>query len=283
MATIQALAPLSVLLGLISALSWGTADFCGGVATKRSPGFSVVMAVQFVGATVLIGLALFTNEPAPTVQGLAFAVAGGVAGVIGLGALYQGLASGRMGVIAPLSAIVGGMVPILVALVTEEWPSSTRMAGFGVALLAVWLLAGTGEFRAAPRELALALIAGTGFGFYFVLIARASSDNVYWTLSVARLAAGLFLLAFLLMTRRPIAPRREAWGLTALAGLTDAGGSLFFALSAQTGRMDVAAVLASLYPGSTVFLARFFLGERLTWLQVIGVIAALAAVALIAL
>ena len=283
MATIQTLAPLSVLLGLLSALSWGTGDFCGGVATKRSPGYSVVMASQFVGVTFLIGLALLTREPAPALPGMAVAVAAGVAGVIGLGALYQGLASGQMGVVAPLSAIVGGVIPILVALVTEGWPSTTQMAGFGVALIAVWLLAGTGEFRANPREIMLAVIAGIGFGFYFVLIAQASTDNIYWTLSVARLAAGLFFLAFLLLTRRPLVPKREAWGLTALAGFADAGGNLFFVLAAQTGRLDVAAVLASLYPGSTVFLARIFLGERLMRPQMIGVVAALTAVALIAL
>ena len=282
MATIQTLAPLSVLLGLLSALSWGTGDFCGGMATKRSSAYSVVMAAQFIGAMLLVGLALVADEPLPTPQGLTVAVAAGIAGVIGLGALYQGLASGQMGVIAPLSAIVGGVVPILAALMTEGWPSATQMAGFGVALIAVWLLAGTGEFRADPRTLTLATIAGTGFGFYFVLIAQASGDNVYWTLSVARLAAALFFLAVILITHRPLAPRREAWGLVTMAGLADAGGNLFFVLAAQAGRLDVAAVLASLYPGSTVFLAWIFLGERLKRPQMIGVVAALSAVALIA-
>lgn len=283
METIQTLAPLSVLLGLLSALSWGTGDFCGGMATRRSPGYSVVMVVEFIGAALLIGLAFQTREPVPGLAGLTIAAAAGVAGVVGLGAFYQGLASGRVGVVAPLSAVVGGIVPILVALVAEGWPSTTQMAGFGVALAAVWLLAGTGEFRANPREVVLALVAGIGFGFYFVLIARASSDNVYWTLSVARMAAGLFLLSFLLMARRPIAPRRGAWGLMALAGLADTGGSLFFVLAAQTGRLDVAAVLASLYSGATVFLAWAFTHERLTSQQMTGVVAALTAVALIAL
>jgi drug/metabolite transporter (DMT)-like permease len=241
------------------------------------------MAVQFIGVALLVGLALLTGEPAPTWPDIGVAVAAGLTGAIGLGALYQGLALGQMGVVAPLSAVVGGVIPILVALVTEGRASTPQMIGFGMALAAVWLLAGTGEFRANPREIILAVIAGIGFGFYFALIALASSDNIYWTLFAARLAAGLFFLTIILITRRPVAPRREAWGLTGLAGLTDAGGNLLFVLAAQTGRLDVVAVLASLFPGTTVFLARVFLGERLTRMQVIGVVAALAAVALIAL
>lgn len=283
MSTIQAFAPLAVIFGLFSALSWGTGDFCGGVATKRSPGYSVVMVAEFVGAVMLIGLALITGEPWPTSQSLLIALVAGLAGVVGLGALYQGLAIGKMGVVAPLSAIVGGAVPIIVALFTEGWPSITQFAGFGIALVAVWLLAGTGEFRVNRREIMLALIAGLGFGFYFVLIAQASTEHVFWPLSIARTAAGLAFLLFILITRHPVLPGRNALGLSSLAGLADAGGNLFFALAAQSGRLDVAAVVASLYPGVTVTSACFVLHERLTRLQIIGIVAALIAVVLIAL
>lgn len=279
----QMFAPMAVIFGLLSALSWGTGDFCGGVATKRSPGYGVVVVAEFVGAALLIGLALITGEPWPTSQSTLAASAAGLAGVVGIGALYQGLAIGKMGVVAPLSAIVGGFVPVVVALLTDGWPSITQFGGFGVALVAVWLLAGTGEFNANRREIVLALIAGLGFGFYFVLVAQASSAQVFWPLSVARVTAGLALMLFVLATRRPVLPSRDALGLSGLAGLADAGGNLFFALAAQSGRLDVAAVVASLYPGATVVLARFLLHERLTRLQTIGIIAALVAVMLIAI
>lgn len=283
MTTLQTFAPLAVIFGLLSALSWGTGDFCGGVATQRSPGYSVVMVAEFVGAVLLIGLALITREPWPNSQSLLIALIAGLAGVVGLGALYQGLAIGKMGVVAPLSAIVGGAVPIIVALFIEGWPSVTQIAGFGLALVAVWLLAGTGEFKANRREIMLALIAGLGFGFYFVLIAQASTEYVFWPLSIARTAAGIAFLLFILITRHPVLPSRDALGLSSLAGIADAGGNLFFAFAAQSGRLDVAAVVASLYPGMTVILARFVLHERLTKLQTIGIVTALIAVVLIAL
>ncbi len=283
MANLTVLAPLSIIFGLVSAISWGTGDFCGGLATKRSPGLRIVMVTEFVGAAVLIALALAVGEAAPTGASFLFAIGAGLAGVVGLGALYQGLAAGQMGVIAPLSAIVGGVVPIVVGLATEGAPSPVQLLGFGVALLAVWLLAAAGEFRPSRRELLLAVVAGLGFGFYFVLIAYASDGGLFWNLSAARVVAGLALLALLLITRQPLWPTRSAWGLTTGAGVADAGGNLFFALAAQAGRLDVAAVLSSLYPGMTVLLARLVLDERLTRAQITGVVAALVAVMLIAL
>ena len=283
MSDISLLAPYAVVFGLLSAISWGTGDFCGGLATKRSPGFSVVMATEFIGGVLLIGLALLMREALPSPGSALVAVAAGLAGLMGLGALYQGLATGQMGVIAPLSAVVGGIIPVIVGLLTEGWPSSLQMVGFALALLAVWLLAGTGEFRPSRRDLLLAGTAGLGFGLYFVLIAYASAGSVYWNLTIARFAAGFVFLAYLLATRRSLLPARSAWGLTSAAGVADAGGNLAYALAALLGRLDVAAILASLYPGMTVLLARVVLHERLTRPQFTGVAAALVAVALIAM
>jgi drug/metabolite transporter (DMT)-like permease len=276
------LAPLGVLFGLLSAVAWGTGDFCGGLATKRSPGLRVVMVTEFVGAGILIALAVLTGEAVPMGISLGVALAAGLAGALGLGSLYQGLAMGQMGVVAPLSAVVGGIVPIIVGVVTEGPPSPIQALGFGVALLAVWLLAATGEFRPSRRELTLALLAGVGFGLYFVLIAYASGGGLFWNLSAARLVAGFVLIGLLLVMRQPLWPERPALGLTTASGVADAGGNLFYALAAQISRLDIAAVLASLYPGMTVLLARVVLHEKLTRAQLLGVLAALVAVALIA-
>lgn len=272
-----------VLFGLLSALSWGSGDFCGGIASRRGRAYSVVMVAEFVGAVVLILLALITGERWPDRITLLWSGGAGVAGLIGLLALYMGLASGQMGVVAPLSAVIGGVVPIAASLVIDGVPAPLQIAGFLVALVAVWLLAGSGEFRPERRQVILAAVAGMGFGLYFVLVERASRDEVYWTLAVARIVAGLALVLYLAVTRQPLLPRRDALPLAVVAGFFDGGGNLFFALAAQSGRLDVASILASLYPGTTVLLARLFLQERLTRTQAIGVAAALGAVVLIAL
>ncbi|MCB0043974.1 MAG: DMT family transporter [Caldilineaceae bacterium] len=273
---------IAALFGLLAAASWGTGDFCGGLATKRSPGYSVVTATEFVGAFLLIALALITGEAWPDGRSIWFSIAAGLAGLLGLGSLYQGLAVGRMGVIAPLSALIGAVIPVAVGLFTAGWPDRMTLIGFAVALLAVWLLAGTGDFRPTRRDLILAGLAGIGFGFYYVLVAYAGEGGLYWTLTIARFAAGIAFLLFLLATRRPLLPKRSAWGLVGVSGMADVGGNIFYLLATQFGRMDVAAVLSSLFPGMTVLLARVFLDERLTRLQIVGVAAALIAVTLIA-
>lgn len=276
------MAALSIVFGLLSALTWGTGDFCGGLASKRANPTSVVMVAEFVGAALLVGLAVVFGEALPSPAAALWAVGAGLVGLVGLLALYQGLASGHMGIVAPLSAVVAGVVPIVAGVVTHGVPDVVQIAGFGIALAAVWLLAGTGELRANPREIGLALTAGLGFGLYFVLVTLATRDGVFWNLALARGVAGVALVAILLVQRRPLLPPRNALPLAALAGTFDAGGNLFFALAAQAGRIDVAGVLASLYPGSTVFLAWLLLGERLSRPQAVGVAAALVAVVLIA-
>ena len=275
-------ATLTVLLALTSALSWGTGDFCGGLASRQGRAFSVVMVAEFTGALLLVALGVVTREALPTAATTLGAAGAGLVGVIGLAALYTGLGRGQMGIMAPLSAVIAGSVPVLAGLWYHGLPSPLQLAGFAVALAAVWLLAGSGEVRADGVQLGLALTAGLGFGFYFVLIELVSREGVYWPLAAARAVAGLALVAVLLARRQPLLPGRKALPLAAVAGLFDAGGNLFFALAAQAGRIDIAGVLASLYPGATVVLARLLLHERLTRPQIVGVAAALLAVALIA-
>ena len=273
----------ALFFGLLSAASWGTGDFCGGLASRQGRAHSVVMVAEFVGALLLALLAWFTGEARPTWPIALGAAGAGLVGLIGLLALYTGLAAGQMGLVAPLSAVIAALVPIVTALFLQGLPPLAQIAGFALALIAVWLLAGTGEIQATRQQLGLALVAGLGFGFYFVLVEQVSREGVFWPLTIARTVAGLALLAVLLVRRAPVLPHRPAWTLAVVAGLFDAGGNLFFALAAQSGRLDVASVLSSLYPGMTVVLAWVVLNERLNRPQIVGVVAALAAVVLIAL
>jgi uncharacterized membrane protein len=272
-----------IIFGLLSALSWGTGDFCGGLATRRSNVYGVVITAEIVGAALLAALALLFGEAAPTSANLAWGVLAGLAGAVGLVMLYAGLASGRMGIVAPLSAVVAGMVPILVTTVVDGLPQTAQLLGFGLALAAVWLLSSRPGSRIALGDLWLPIAAGLGFGLYFVLIARVEGDAIYWPLVAARLSGALLLAVAGLVMHQSLRCTRGALPLASASGVFDAGGNLFFVLAAMSGRLDVAAVLSSLYCGATVLLAWIFLKERLTRPQWAGVAAALVAIALIAL
>ena len=274
----------SVFFGLLSALTWGAGDFFGGMATKRAHPFTVVHVAEWVGAVVLVALALAFGELLPTGTTLLWAAAAGLLGAVGLLALYTALAAGHMGIVAALSAVVSALVPIIFGALTEGLPAPLHLLGFGVGLVAIWLLTHGHDLTVNPRELWLAVTAGLGFGFYFVLVDRAVGEGgVFWSLAFARSLAGVVLLVILLATRRPLLPPRPVLPVNVANGALDAGGNLFFALAAQTGRLDIAAVVASLYPATTVLLARLVLKERLNRLQTVGAVAALAAVVLVTL
>jgi drug/metabolite transporter (DMT)-like permease len=274
---------LAIAYGLSSALTWGAGDFSGGFATKRGNVFAVIFFSQVTGAGLLLAWQFFFGRGWPSPDQVIWGSAAGVCGAIGLVALYRGLASGRMGIVAPLSAIMTALVPIMCAFFSEGLPKTAQLAGLGVALAAVWFLsaADTGLQRNSG-QLTLPLMAGVGFGLFFVCIDRASTSGILWPLIMARLAS-LGIFTSILFTRRQMAlPEKNQLACMVLAGIMDTAGNAFFALACQVGRLDVSAVLASMYPASTVLLAWVLLKERLHPRQWIGVGTALCALALIA-
>ena len=273
----------SIVFGLLSALTWGAGDFNGGLATRKSGVYAVVIFAELIGALVLLVIALVVGEPFPSLAGWLWGIAAGLVGVIGLMALYQGLATGKMGLVAPLSAVIGGAVPILYTAIFQGLPPPIQLLGFFFGLIAVWLLSSQDGVRIRIEDLTLPLIAGLGFGFYFVLIDIATVESVYWPLVPARTVAGLLLIPIALRLRQPLLPVRASAPFVAASGTLDALGNLFFALAASTGRLDIAAVLSSLYSATTVGLAWIFLKERLNVRQWIGVAAALAAIVLVSI
>jgi drug/metabolite transporter (DMT)-like permease len=274
---------LGALFGLASSASWGAGDFSGGVAAKRSPAYNVSLVVQFVGLLLVGGLALVLREPIPAATNLVWGGVAGVAGAIGGVALYRGLATGRMGVVAPVSAVVTAAVPLVVGLFLDGLPGEQQLLGFGLAFVAVWLVSGSSDGnRIQPRELILPLAAGLGFGLFLTLMERAGETAVLWPLTAARFASSCVLFLVVILTRCLGKLSIGQIPLMVLAGIFDTGGMALYTLAAQVGRLDTAAVLSSLYPAATVLLARFVLKEQLTHRQWLGVIVALAAVALIA-
>ena len=275
---------MALLCGLGSAAAWGAGDFSGGLASRRSDVYMVVTVAEAVGIVPLMVFALLWGGAWPPFQYILWAGLGGIFGVVGLLALYRALAVGRMGVVAPVTSVMAAVLPLFLGSFWDGLPTFLQMAGILVALGGVWLLSRTeADQPLVLSELGLPILAGTAFGLYFVCIDLAIEEAVLWPLVIARLAAVTVLLVCLAVGPRRPRPSRRLWPLLVMAGLFDVAGNAFFALASQIGRLDIAAVLASFYPGTTAFLAWIVLKERLNRTQWMGVSAALAALVLIAL
>ena len=273
-----------IVFGLLSAASWGAADFCGGLATRRVHVFVVNATAQWVGLLGLVALAVSRGEAWPSATTLAWAVGAGFGGAVGITLLYRALAVGQMGIAAPVTAVLSAGVPVLVAAVVEGLPDLAQLLGFGLALVGVWAIAQTQGLGGRPAGLGLALVAGLGLGVYLTLMSRGGAEaGVFWPLAVARAVAAVVLLGLVIWRRPEVGPVRGVWPVMLLAGALDAGGNTLFLLASQAGRLDVAAVLSSLYPAATVALAWLVLRERLSRPQTLGMLAVLAAVVLISL
>jgi drug/metabolite transporter (DMT)-like permease len=273
----------TVVFGLLSALSWGAGDFCGGLAARRSSLLSVIVCSQVAGVIVLSLIAWLVAEPVPSMNILLVGGAAGILGDIGLLSLYYALSRGKMGVAAPVSGVVAAMMPVLFGAVMEGLPGALQVAGFVLALLGIWLVARSEYSAMRLADLGMPIVAGIGFGLFFIVIDQVSKVSVFWPLVAARVASITLLVVAGLVLRHPLLPVRGQLPLVVGSGALDAGGNVFFALAALAGRLDIAAVLSSLYPATTVVLAGFFLRERLSRPQTFGVVATLVAIALIVL
>jgi drug/metabolite transporter (DMT)-like permease len=271
----------TVVFGLAASLCWGSGDFSGGLASRRVNASSVVIAAYAVGFVLLVSLALIWKEPFPAQLDILWGGFAGLAGAIGLISFYSALSIGRMGIAAPISAVLTASLPVLFSAFTEGLPSLLQISGFALALLAIGLISRPEQSTGRPAGIGLALLAGCGFGCFFILISRVNNTAIFWPLAVARLTSVLFLLVVVGVRRQQALPKTTAASLVLLAGVLDAIGNAFFVLAAHTGRLDVAAVLSSLYPAATVLLAALVLRERVTRIQAIGILIALIAVPLI--
>ncbi|HUV26379.1 MAG TPA: DMT family transporter [Anaerolineales bacterium] len=273
-----------ILLGLSSAFSWGAGDFSGGYASKRTSAYSVVVMSQFVSLVILsVGVYLINAGPFSLEAAFMGAIAG-LCGSAGLVALYTGLARGPMGVVAPVTAVVAAVVPVLFSIFQIGIPGPTDLIGIMIALGAVWMISsGKKEANVHIEDLGLSVFAGLGFGLFFILIAKASAQAVLWPLIFARSSSIIAILLVGLLLRRIERPALDQLPIIALSGIFDTGGNIFYILATRYGRLDIAAVLSSLYPAATVFLAWMILKEKLSRRQWVGVILVFTAVILIAI
>lgn len=280
------------MLALTAAVAWGGADYMGGVTGRRAPPVSVAFASQLVGLVALVVLAPLAPAPLRLAD-VAWGAGAGLGTAVGVALLFHGLAVGQMSVVAPVTAVGGASIPVLFGLVTGERPPAAALAGVVVALAAVALLClfpgddagGTdGEPRPGGRRagLLMGLVSGAGFGAYFVFLGRAGHDAGLWPLLGSRATSVIVLATVVLLTGRSLLPVGTGRDVSVIGAL-DVVANVSYLLATRRGLLSIVALLASLYPASTVVLARVLLRERLSPAQVVGLVGAGGAIVLIAL
>ena len=274
--------PAPVALSLGSALCWGVADFSGGLASKQANVYKVVLVAHTTGFVLMVAYAWLSGESFPSTHEMLWGVAAGTAGTVGLVALYRGLSVGKMGIIAPITAVLTAMLPMAFGMFSQGLPRSLQLAGFAVAAVGITLISRPERTEGLPKGIGMAILASVGFGFFLIFIKFAGKSAVYWPLAAARFPAVILMSAMALLSREPSGFNARVVRLALIAGVLDTAGNVTFILATQTGRLDVAAVLSALYPAMTVTLAFLVLKERVTRMQGVGIVAVLAAVVMIA-
>jgi drug/metabolite transporter (DMT)-like permease len=269
---------------LAAILCWGSADFIGGYGTRSTDSFLLTTVAHFSALVLMTSVAWAHGDPFPSHASALWAVAAGTSGGVALALFYQALASGKMGLNAPVSAVLGAAIPVGVSFVTEGLPSPIQIAGFMLAVVGVWLVSKPDNLTGRPEGLGLAMVAGLGFAGFFLCIRQAGNSSALWSAALTRVAS-LALVSVIVLIKLLQNKLRRGMMATAgiAAGILDVSGTFFFIRASQSGRLDVAVVLVSLYPVITVLLAKVFLKEHFTPIKLAGMIAALLAMPMIAL
>jgi drug/metabolite transporter (DMT)-like permease len=315
------------VLGLGAAALWGGGDFSGGMGVKRAGGgigaaLRIVLISHAASFLTLLLVERLRGDAFPHGAVLAWGLAAGVAGGLSLTAFYTALSRGAMGASAAVSGLLAAAIPAVVGIAQQGSPGARVLAGFGIAAAAIWLIAAgeavhgvetaeeaaqehaiadaakrdaqvrSNRIAAGRQTMLLAVLAGAGFGVYFIALKMANPAGVVWPMATARMGSlticGLMLLGRSLRqwdTAEDSGVRitRAAVGWALATALLDTSGNLMFVAATRAGRLDMASVLASLYPASTILLAALTLGERPTKRQAVGMVAAAAAVVMIAM
>lgn len=291
---------------VIAVFLWGSADFAGGYGARRANAFVLTAFTHLCAFALMLAIALTQHGLFPSRASIAWALLAGAVGGFSLSLFYAALAAGKMGVTAPIAALVGAVIPTLVDIAVEGAPSRWTICGFVLAVIAIWLITrpepSTGESpRNAPSEnassnqessntkdasgrpsgITMAALAGVGFAGFYLCIHQASGSSI-WLAAVSRIGSFTATGIAVVVTRAPLALDRPRAALGMLAGFFDISASALFIFASQHGRLDEAVVITSLYPAVTVLLARFILKEHFSRWKLIGLLTALAAVPMIA-
>jgi drug/metabolite transporter (DMT)-like permease len=279
------------LLAIGSAVLYGAADFTGGLTTRRAGTIPVVILSQASGLVLLALLLPLLPAASPSRPDLIWGALAGLTGGIGVALLYRALAIGTMAVVAPTTAVCAVAIPVVVSVLLGERPAALAVAGIGLGIASIILVSqhrpveeAQGDHPASGnrrRGVGTALASGVAIGFFFLTLAQTRSDAGMWPILVARLVSvTLFAVVAIVGGISIRMPPRMAL-LAVVCGVIDMLANALYLVAAREGPLSIVVTLSSLYPASTVVLARIVLGERLNVLQISGVACALAAVVLI--
>jgi len=278
----------ALLASLASAAFYGAADFLGGLASRRANTIAIVVVSQLTGLLVLGLMLPFLPASSPAPNDWIWGAAAGVAGGIGVALLYRALAMGSMALVAPITAVCAVTVPVAAAIALGERPGTGAVAGIALALLAIVLVSqseperdGGAADRARARSVATALASGVAIGLFFLTLAQTGADAGMWPLVAARGASSGLFVILALVTRRSMQMPADVAAIAVAGGILDMLANLLYLVATRHGPLSIVVTLSSLYPASTVLLARTVLGERLNALQISGIACALVAVLLI--
>ena len=288
---------MGIIFGLLAAATYGGADFIGGRMSRRVDVFTVVLVSQLIGAIPLVVVIPFFIDGEASVSALAWGAAAGFAGGSGVLLLYRGLAVGRMSVVAPVTGVVAATAPVIFGLATGERPGPLALVGVVVALIAVALVSTAPPPPAAEDDVELgatlnswrasgvplALGAGLAFGAFFIFLDLGGEDTGLWPLIGMRSSSLVLVALITLALRRPLRPPSGTILGIAGAGLLDVAANVLYLLATRHGLLTLVAVLTSMYPASTVLLARFVLKERFIRTQIVGLLFAAASIVMIVL
>jgi drug/metabolite transporter (DMT)-like permease len=278
---------MEIALGALVALAYGSGDFLGGFASQRLRTSTVLRGAQSIGLAVSILLVIVLRDASPDAHVYVLSAVAGAVGVVAVALLYRGLAVGRMSVVAPVSAVGGAVLPVVWGLLRGERPSALAFVGIALALIAIVTVGRGAEHDPAPsvtplHELALGAGAGIGFGIVFILFSESASGSGLWPVLIARCTSVPLLIGAVIVLRQP--PRLPRSGLAPVlsAGLFDVTANALIVLAIRRGLVSLVAPVASLYPATTVLLARFVLHERIGPQRAGGLVLGLVGLALIA-
>jgi drug/metabolite transporter (DMT)-like permease len=267
--------------GLAAVFLWGTSDFLGGYFARRVNVFLFTSVFNLGGLILMAALAEGTHAALPGRASMMWAVIGGVLGGLGVAIFFRALSTGKMGLTAPVAAVLGAAIPTLVSIFNVGLPGIWPVLGFLLAGLGLWLITRVDD-GGAPEGIGLAVLAGIGFAGFYLCLRKAGAGSVLWFAALSR-TGGLMITGSIALCLGKLRRIKAAdAGFAVLTGCIDSVGTVLFVLASQSGRLDEAVVISSLYPAVTVLLARIVLKEHLTRWRFVGLVAALAAVPMIA-
>lgn len=277
------------VLALASAVCYGAADFLGGLTSKRASTLAIVVLSQFVGLVLLILMFPLLPAASPSTADYLWGALAGLTGGSGVALLYRALAIGVMAVVAPTTAVCAVVIPVLAAVALGDRPGSVTIGGIALAIVAIALVSQSthpepnSEKKTGSRGTAvsLALLAGVVIGFFYLALAQTSDGAGLWPLVAARIVSVVLFAVMALLTSQSLRVPAGIRATVVAGGALDMFANFLYLIATRSGPLSVVVTLASLYPASTVLLARVVLHERLSRLQWLGVLCAMVAVALI--